>query len=283
MKCPDKQCRQQVLPHVVRELVDAELFAKYERFLLDRSLNSMNDVMWCPHCSAAVIIDENIQLGACAQCKFSFCTICLQLWHPGTPCKSSEKMLEAMKTRAAGKKNAEMEKVTQEIDSMKYLLLNSRMCPTCRTHIEKTEGCNKMTCYKCGNYFCWQCGSKIGGYDHFHTGKCQLFPNTPLYNPNFDAGGGEGGAELGAFGVELNRQQLRQLNDEMDRMRRQILMANNPANVGRCPKCRREMPRRNRNNHMVCWGCKAQFCFLCSELIYGTAHFNKGGCVQHTT
>ena len=43
-------------------------------------------------------------------------------------------------------------------------------CERCR--------CNKMTCTKCGAFFCWLCDTVIHGYDHFQRGKCagQLFP-----------------------------------------------------------------------------------------------------------
>ena len=36
----------------------------------------------------------------------------------------------------------------------------------CKAHIEKSEGCNHMTCYYCEFQFCWICGGTYS-YDHY--------------------------------------------------------------------------------------------------------------------
>jgi hypothetical protein len=35
--------------------------------------------------------------------------------------------------------------------------LGIKDCPKCKTAIEKTEGCNHMTCGGCGAHICWVC------------------------------------------------------------------------------------------------------------------------------
>ncbi|KAM6962550.1 E3 ubiquitin-protein ligase RNF14-like [Aplochiton taeniatus] len=60
--------------------------------------------------------------------------------------------------------------------SESWITNNSKLCPQCSAKIEKESGCNKMTCSKCGQYFCWLCLTKISRvnpYDHFHD------PNNP--------------------------------------------------------------------------------------------------------
>ena len=51
-------------------------------------------------------------------------------------------------------------------------------CPRCRAPVEKSEGCNQMTC-RCGNHFGYVCSAELprqNPYDHFQ-GKdaCPLF------------------------------------------------------------------------------------------------------------
>ena len=52
-----------------------------------------------------------------------------------------------------------------------------------------------------------------------------------------------------------------------------------------CSRCRQRNLKEARNNHIKCWSCKADFCYVCGKLI-GTpvsAHFKaSGGCQQHS-
>lgn len=40
-------------------------------------------------------------------------------------------------------------------------------CPTCKMPIEKTEGCSKMECPNCRNYFCWICKQTLDYSDPY--------------------------------------------------------------------------------------------------------------------
>ena len=51
----------------------------------------------------------------------------------------------------------------------------AKRCPSCGMAIQKSEGCNKMTCGACGAAFCWRCSRAVDGYDHFRAGACVLF------------------------------------------------------------------------------------------------------------
>lgn len=61
-------------------------------------------------------------------------------------------------------------------DAYVYVCLVAlRSCPVCSMAIERSMGCNKMTCSQCSAYFCYKCGKQINGYDHFREDQCVLF------------------------------------------------------------------------------------------------------------
>ena len=56
-------------------------------------------------------------------------------------------------------------------EDQEWIKLNTKKCPTCKANIEKNDGCNQMTCFKCKYSFCWECladwkihGNHTGGY-----------------------------------------------------------------------------------------------------------------------
>ncbi len=60
------------------------------------------------------------------------------------------------------------------------LQATSKMCPNCGMAIQKTEGCNKMTCTNCHQHFCYKCNKAVLDYDHFREGGCKLFDNSEV-------------------------------------------------------------------------------------------------------
>jgi len=66
-------------------------------------------------------------------------------------------------------------------DKSLFVVTNMKKCPKCASPSDKIYGCNKMTCGKCGCYWCYSCGSDISseGYQHFRQDandntKCAL-------------------------------------------------------------------------------------------------------------
>ena len=68
-----------------------------------------------------------------------------------------------------GKKKLEMMATT--LASEDYVKDNAKHCPHCNAPIEKNEGCNKITCWRCSTNFCWLCGDRLNParpYAHFN-------------------------------------------------------------------------------------------------------------------
>lgn len=198
LNCPEPKCSSVATPGQVKELVDADLFARYDRLLLQSTLDLMADVVYCPRpsCQLPVMQEPGCSLGICSSCNFAFCILCRLTYHGVSPCKvSAEKLIdlcnEYLQADDAGKKFLEqrygkrvIQKALEEMESKDWLEKNSKNCPCCGTPIEKIDGCNKMTCTGCMQYFCWICMSSLSRanpYQHFTD------PDSPCFQRLFQA------------------------------------------------------------------------------------------------
>ena len=73
----------------VKSLVSTKLFERYDRLLLQRSLDMMIDVVYCPRtaCMCPVLVDEKESMGSCPLCRYVFCTFCKMVYHGISPCQ----------------------------------------------------------------------------------------------------------------------------------------------------------------------------------------------------
>lgn len=78
---------------------------------------------------------------ACPNCLIPTCTTC-HAPHPSMTCVDYRKQVAGVYKRAKKK-------------------LGIKDCPTCKTAIEKSGGCDVVTCQVCRTEFCWQCLADI--------------------------------------------------------------------------------------------------------------------------
>lgn len=60
----------------------------------------------------------------------------------------------------------------EEQANKEWLQASTMACPGCEVHVEKSLGCNHMTCTRCGHHFCYRCGTRLpegDPYTHFST------------------------------------------------------------------------------------------------------------------
>jgi E3 ubiquitin-protein ligase RNF14 len=49
----------------------------------------------------------------------------------------------------------------EDEENKKWLESRTRACAGCGVRVEKSHGCNHMTCGRCNAHFCYRCGSSV--------------------------------------------------------------------------------------------------------------------------
>ncbi|XP_052151287.1 uncharacterized protein LOC127769706 isoform X1 [Oryza glaberrima] len=244
--CPDTKCNASIPPYVLKRLLTEDEFERWDRLTLEKALDSMSDVVYCPRCVISCLEDEDNN-AQCPKCSFFFCSFYKEPCHPRRQCLTPEEKLQ--RWQASGRMSER--EVAQEILNIKALYNDVRLCPKCRMAISKTAGCNKMVCGNCGQFFCFRCGKAIKGYDHFR--ECKLFAPR----------------DISAW----ERQMEEQYGNHVRLSLRPV------GGTIRCPKCR-ERNFKDDEKYIFCWACRANYCTMCRREVQDKrGHFGSPECV----
>ncbi|KAI0314981.1 RWD-domain-containing protein [Amylostereum chailletii] len=211
--CLDPACvkdARQANEDEVRRVVTEDEVQRWKWLSAKRMFDQDPTVVHCPMdlCQAPVPKPTDLEedgsgwerLRTCASCNYSFCSFCRRTWH-GTlsecPIPQSEKFLDEymqLPEGSSGRKMLEQRygarnlarmvvRFQEEQANREWLRSSTMACPNCNIHVEKSAGCNHMTCGRCKTHFCYRCGMRLDGnkpYAHFSTA------GLPCYQKLFD-------------------------------------------------------------------------------------------------
>ncbi|PVH88823.1 hypothetical protein DL98DRAFT_362001, partial [Cadophora sp. DSE1049] len=145
IKCPE--CPATLRHPDVKSWASEELFEKYDKQSTVSVLPANFMAYLSPDCSSGQIHDggDEQPIMTCVACGFKACYLHKRPWHPGQTCaKYDVEHQEIMK---------------QEAKSETYIIekLCAQTCPSCGVRIQKSSGCDHMTCHRCNFEFCFAC------------------------------------------------------------------------------------------------------------------------------
>ncbi|KAM9339167.1 E3 ubiquitin-protein ligase RNF217 [Symphorus nematophorus] len=176
ISCPIPECSGYLEEGVVISHLASEDVAKYRYFLELSQLDSSTKP--CPQCSHFTSLKEHnpnrsehkykIQ---CSNCQFVWCFKCHAPWHNGIKCRDYRKGDKLLRSWASVIEHGQR---------------NAQKCPQCKIHIQRTEGCDHMTCTQCNTNFCYRCGERYRHLRFFgdHTSNLSVFGCKYRYLPD---------------------------------------------------------------------------------------------------
>ncbi|XP_052096502.1 E3 ubiquitin-protein ligase RNF14-like [Mytilus californianus] len=267
--CLESNCKTEIKPYIMKEVLDEEEYKRWEQLTFQKGLDAMGDISYCPRCEIALITEENsLNMAHCVTCQFTFCLECSEPVHPGEICffkKENNLKEEEERKNREGENEKEFQrklKRMEEVKSHDFLKEKSKKCPVCKVKIIKAGGCNHVICTVCKSSMCWACGKDTtqDSYKHFQESPdCSLYifdENLPVTNEP--------------------PMKIQELNT--------ALGLGKTIDHAMCPECTENNLRKENINHVICWKCSTNFCYLCRKRLYPPIgrHFLRTKCSRYS-
>ena len=157
IKCLDYNCEEKLPDFFIENILktDNTLLKIYQRYKLELEIINDPNKKLCPYPNCDSYLEQKNIHNKDVTClnNHTFCFLCLKKPHGNLPCNGSD-----------------LDKSVVD-----YALNNFvKKCPKCKIIIEKNNGCNHITCTKCGYQWCWLCNEQYNE-NHYQEGKCKGF------------------------------------------------------------------------------------------------------------
>ncbi|KAG8784528.1 hypothetical protein FRC15_003122 [Serendipita sp. 397] len=172
----------------LEQCLPEKLLGLYDRVKQDDDIAAacLEGLEECPFCDYKCVIENEME--RLFHCLNDDCGI--------VSCRNCKKQEHLPKTCEEARYDSNLDAQHEVEEAMTNALM--RICPNakCQATFVKTDGCNKITCAKCGQLSCYICRQPIKGYDHFNqtpgatqatrSKKCALWdaPTTGGVNTN---------------------------------------------------------------------------------------------------
>uniref|UniRef100_A0A8C6X3K1 RBR-type E3 ubiquitin transferase n=1 Tax=Naja naja TaxID=35670 RepID=A0A8C6X3K1_NAJNA len=177
--CPITECNEHLDETTILFNLPHDDIIKYKYFLELGRIGSGTKP--CPQCKHFTTFKrkghipnptrmENKYKIQCPTCQFVWCFKCHSPWHEGVNCKEFKKGDKLLRHWAS---------------EIEHGQRNAQKCPKCKIHIQRTEGCDHMTCSQCNTNFCYRCGERYRQLRFFgdHTSNLSVFGCKYRYLP----------------------------------------------------------------------------------------------------
>uniref|UniRef100_A0A3Q3BCU0 RBR-type E3 ubiquitin transferase n=1 Tax=Kryptolebias marmoratus TaxID=37003 RepID=A0A3Q3BCU0_KRYMA len=162
--CPAYDCYQLVPVEVIESVVSREMDRRYLQFDIKAFVENNSAIRWCPEagCERAVRLNTQgpgtstvdplsfpLLRAPAVDCGKGhlFCWSCRGEAHEPCDCETWKLWLQKV-TEMKPEELAGVSEAYEDAANCLWLLTNSKPCPTCKSPIQKNEGCNHMQCAK---------------------------------------------------------------------------------------------------------------------------------------